>query len=408
MSLFALALRNVARNRRRSLLTGGVVVFGFAAIALAGGFMSQSFEGLREGTIRNGTGHLQFADPAFFAGNEDAALEHGLPESGRAAAILSRDSEVQEVLPRIDFVGLATNGTRSVPFLGTGLDPAPEARTMDTAKLLVSGRWFLDANERGVVLGSGLARALNVKAGDTLTLLATTPEGVLNALDATVAGLAEIPIKELDERYLATTLGLASELLVASGRVSKLTIVLREPADAEAALPRLLASLSREGIGVAGKTWEDLAVFYRQVRMLYLGIFGFMGLVLVVVVLLAAANTMMMAAAERTREIGTLRALGTRPSTITSMFVAEGLILAVLGCVGGALISVAIRAVLNHAGLTLPPPPGVAHGTPLHVNLYVTAYAAGALAMSATLVAASWFPARRAARMPIIEALAHV
>jgi putative ABC transport system permease protein len=408
MSLTQLALRNVARNRRRSFLTGGVVVFGFAAVALAGGFMSQSFQGLREGTIRNGTGHLQFADPAFFAGNEDAALEHGLSGSDRIAAILAKDPEVQEVLPRIDFVGLATNGSRSVPFLGTGLDPAPEARTMDTANLLVAGKWFKDASERGVVLGSGLARSLGVAAGDSITLLATTPDGVLNAVDATVSGLADIPIKELDDRYLATTLGLASELLVASGRVSKLTVVLRERADANEARPRLLASLHREGIDVAGKTWEELAVFYRQVRLLYLGIFGFMGLVLVVVVLLAAANTMMMAAAERTREIGTLRALGTRPSAITRMFVAEGLILAVAGCVGGAVVALAIRAVLNHAGLTLPPPPGVSHGVVLHVNLYLTAYAAGALGMSATLVAASWFPARRAARMSIIEALAHV
>ncbi len=408
MSLLLLAARNVARNRRRSLLTGGVVVFGFAAIALAGGFMSQSFEGLREGTIRNGTGHLQLADPAYLSGDEDAALEHGLEGTDRAAAILMKDPEVREVLPRIDFVGLATNGTRSVPFLGTGLDPAPEARTMDTAKLLVSGRWFLDASERGAVLGSGLARALSVKAGDTITLLATTPEGVLNAVDVTVTGLADIPIKELDDRYLATTLGLASDLLVASGRVSNLTIVLREPADARAALPRLLAALHRERIDVAGKTWEELAVFYRQVRLLYLGIFGFMGLVLVLVVLLAAANTMIMAAAERTREIGTLRALGTRPAAIKRMFIAEGLILAIAGCVGGALVSLAIRAVLNHAGLTLPPPPGVSHGVPLHVNLYLTAYVAGAIAMTATLIAASWFPANRAARMSIIDALAHV
>jgi len=408
MSLVLLAFRNVARNRRRSLLTGGVVVFGFAAIALAGGFMSQSFEGLRDGTIRNGTGHLQLADPAFFSGNEDATLEHGLSGSERVAAILKEDAAVLEVLPRIDFVGLATNGSRSVPFLGTGLDPAPEARTMDTAKLLVSGRWFLDAGERGVVLGSGLARALNVKAGDSITLLATTPDGVLNALDATVTGLADIPIKELDERYLATTLGLASDLLVASGLVSKLAIVLREPADATAALPRLLSRLHRQGIDLSGRTWDELAVFYRQVRVLYIGIFGFMGLVLVVVVLLAAANTMMMAAAERTREIGTLRALGTRPSAIKRMFLAEGMILGLSGCLCGAIVSLAVRAVLNSSGLTLPPPPGVSHGMPLHVNVYLTAYAAGAIAMTATLVVASWFPARRAATIPIIDALAHV
>lgn len=408
MSLFALAIRNVARNRRRSLLTGAVVVFGFASIALSGGFMSQSFEGLRDGTIRNGTGHLQLADPKFFAGNEDAPLEHGLADSERARAILARDSEVLEVLPRIDFVGLATNGSRSVPFLGTGLDPAPEARTMDTAKLLVSGRWFSGADERAVVLGSGLAKSLSVAPGDSITIMATTPDGVLNAVDAAVAGLADIPIKELDDRYLATTLGLASELLAASGRVSKLTIVLREPADARRALPRLLASLRGAGIELAGKTWVELAEFYRQVKVLYIGIFGFMGLVLVVVVLLAAANTMMMAAAERTREIGTLRALGTRPSSITRMFLMEGLVLGVAGCVGGAVIAVVVRAVLNRAGLTMPPPPGVSHGVPLHVNFYGSAYVAGAIAMTATLVAASWVPARKAAKISIIEALAHV
>jgi putative ABC transport system permease protein len=201
---------------------------------------------------------------------------------------------------------------------------------------------------------------------------------------------------------------MASELLVASGRVSKLTIVLREPADVDAALPRLLSSLRREGIDVTGKTWEDLAPFYRQVKMLYVGIFGFMGMVLVVVVLLAAANTMMMAAAERTREIGTLRALGTRPASIKRMFIVEGLALAIAGCLAGAIVSLAIRAALNHAAVTLPPPPGVSHGTTLHVNLYVAAYAAGTLAMCATLVAASWFPARRAARMSIVEALSHV
>jgi putative ABC transport system permease protein len=303
---------------------------------------------------------------------------------------------------------LATNGSRSVPFLGTGLDPAPEARTMDTAKLIVSGRWFQDAQERGVVLGTGLARALNVKAGDGITLLATTPDGVLNAVDAAVCGLADIPIKELDERYLATTLALASDLLVASGQVSKLTIVLREPADAAAALPRLQASLHREGIDLAGKTWVELAEFYRQVRVLYIGIFGFMGLILVVVVLLAAANTMMMAAAERTREIGTLRALGTRPAAIRRMFLTEGLILAVVGCCGGAVVALAVRTGLNHAGLILPPPPGVSHGMPLHVNVYPAAYLAGAVLMIATLVAASWLPARRAAKIPIIDALAHV
>jgi putative ABC transport system permease protein len=133
-----------------------------------------------------------------------------------------------------------------------------------------------------------------------------------------------------------------------------------------------------------------------------------MGVVLVIVVLLAAANTMMMAATERTREIGTLRALGTRPSLVRGLFLREGVLLALLGSGLGAILSLVVAVVLNHSGLMLPPPPGTTHAMPLHVQVYAVAYAAGAVAMLLTLTFAAWLPARRASRIPIVEALAHV
>ena len=408
MTLWALAWRNVARHRRRSLLTGGVVVFGFAAFALAGGFMAQSLEGLRDGTIRSGMGHLQVADPAEFEDGSAGTLEHALSRAADVDAVLRADPDVLEVLPRLDFVGLLTNGSRSVPFLGVGLDPLPEARTMDHAKALHKGRWLRDRSERSVILGTGLAAALSLGVDDPVTLLATTSDGTLNAVDATVAGLAQLPIKELDDRFLATSLGLASDLLVAGDRVSKLVVVLRDTAAAGAASERIRPALRARGIVAAVKVWDELAQFYSQVRVLYIGIFGFMGLILVAVVLLAVANIMLMAAAERTREIGTLRAIGTRSRFIRRMFLAEGILLALLGCAAGAVLSLLLREALNHSGIMLPPPPGATHGVPLHVRVYLAAYAAGAAAMLATLALASWFPARRAARMSIIEALAHV
>jgi len=408
VSLWRLALRNLSRNRRRSVLTGGVVVLGFAAFALAGGFMAQSLEGLREGTIRSGMGHLQFAEPAAFGAGATGSLEHGLAGADRIEAALRGHREVAEVLPRIDFVGLASNGARTIPFLGVGLDPEPEARTMDHPKTLSAGRWLADREERGVVLGNGLAESLALGLGEVVTLLATTTDGTLNAVDAEVVGLASLPMKEIDDRYLASSLGLASDLLAARGRVSRVVVVLRDTREAGPALERLQATLRAAGFDLRGKTWEELAQFYRQVRLLYVGIFGFLGVVLVVVVILASANTMLMAAAERTREIGTLRALGTRPGFIRRLFIAEGVVLAVLGCAAGALLSLAVRYVLNHSGIMLPPPPGATQGTPLHIKLYGVAYASGAVAMIGTMVLASWLPARRASRASIVEALAHV
>jgi putative ABC transport system permease protein len=159
---------------------------------------------------------------------------------------------------------------------------------------------------------------------------------------------------------------------------------------------------------VAIRHWRELAVFYGQVRLLYIGIFGFVGAVLVVIVILSAAIVMTMAVTERTREIGTLRALGTRPSGILQMFLSEGVAIAVAGCVAGMAFALVVRAALNASGIVLPPPPGATHGMPIHVNLYPLAYAVGLAAMILTMSIASYFPARRASRIAIVDALTHV
>jgi putative ABC transport system permease protein len=386
---------------------GSVVAFGFAAFALAGGFIAQSFEGLKEGTIRS-VGHLQIVDRRSVSRTEEKTLEFGLKDAGRARAIAAQVPGVDAVLPRIEFVGLATNGAKSVPYLGLGVDPEPEQSSSLAGELVVAGRYLASADGPDVVLGTGLASALAVKTGDTITLLATTPDGSLNAVDGVVSGLVDVRIKELNDRYLAAGIGLVSRLLETSETVSKLVVFVKKNVDERRVAPRLEKALAAAGFPVAVRKWEDLAVFYGQVKLLYVGIFGFVGAVLVVIVILSAAIVMTMAATERTREIGTLRAIGTRPSRIQKMFLAEGAALAILGCIAGAVIALVVRAILNASGLILPPPPGATHGLPINVRLYPLAYAAGFVAMIGTMVVASWFPARRASRMPIVDALTHV
>jgi putative ABC transport system permease protein len=386
---------------------GTVVAFGFAAFALAGGFIAQSFEGLKEGTIRS-IGHLQLVDRRAVKQTEEATLEFGLKDAGRARAIAARDPDVEAVLPRIEFVGLATNGTKSVPYLGLGVDPGPEAAATLARELVAAGKYLSTGDGEDVVLGTGLASALGARTGDRITLMATTPDGSLNAVDAVVSGLVDVRIKELNDRYLAAGIGLVSRLVETSETVSKLVVFLRKGADEKKAAARLERSLSSAGFPIAVRHWEELAAFYGQVKLLYIGIFGFVGAVLVVIVILSAAIVMTMSVTERTREIGTLRAIGTRPSRVLAMFLAEGAVLALAGCVAGAVVALVIRAVLNASGIILPPPPGATHGLPINVKFYPLAYAAGIAAMVGTMLVASWFPARRASRISIVEALTHV
>jgi putative ABC transport system permease protein len=407
MNRLTIAWRNVARNRRRSLITGGLVAFGFVSFALAGGFMAQSFDGLRHNAIRSGLGHIQFADPRAFERSEETTLEFGIHQAGAALKTMQADTAVDVVMPRLEFFGLVTAGGTSIPFAGTGVDPEAEMRGSDIPKTVKDGAW-LQSGTRTVVIGRGLAKLLNAKLGDNLTLLATTPDGTLNATDVAVGGIAEIFIKELSERYLALPMPLAQDLLTAPDTVSRISVILRESASEAVVAARLHDRLKAAGIRLGHRLWSDLAVFYQQVRVLYIGIFGFMGTVLVIIVFLSTFNTTLMSVTERTREIGTLRALGARSRRIATGFVLEGTLLGMASAISGTLLSLVITLILNLSEIHMPPPPGMAKGIVIHVQVIPTVYLLATLSMIVTLAIASYFPARRAARAPIVESLAHV
>jgi len=407
MNRLTIAWRNITRNHRRSLLTGGIVAFGFASFALAGGFMAQSFDGLRDNAIRSGLGHVQFADARAFDQSEETTLQFGIGHTSRAMQVLQADPAVEVVMPRVEFYGLVSAGGRSVPFAGIGVDAEAEARGSNIPKSVHIGQW-LEPKDRSVVIGGGLAKALNVGLGSSVTLLATTSDGTLNAIDATVRGIADLSIKELSERYLALPLPLAQDLLAAPDTVSRISVILKEPAREPEAAARLAGQLKKSGVTLGMKLWSELAIFYQQVRMLYLAIFGFMGAVLLVVVFLSTANATLMSVSERTREIGTLRALGARPQRITISFILEGALLGLASSVAGAVLSLLITLVINLSHIEMPPPPGSVKGFIISVQFIPSAYLAAAAAMMVTLALASFFPARRAARAPIVESLAHV
>jgi len=165
----------------------------------------------------------------------------------------------------------------------------------------------------------------------------------------------------------------------------------------KAALPQL-----------AVQTWIDQAPFYRSVKDLYNRIFGALGLIIGVIVVFVVANAMAMAIIERTREIGTLRALGTLPGQLVRSFALEGLMLGGLGAALGALASLVISAALLVYPVEMPPPPGRSTGYPLQVSIDPTLYALTLVAMLALAMLASALVARRTVRRPIVDALAHV
>lgn len=400
------AWQNTLRNRRRSLVTVSIAALGTASILLAGGFALYTYESLAQAAARD-TGHLVLGTPAHFTTDEDVPLQHGLSNVAQLRATLLADTAVRQVLPRVEFSGLISNGDKSTVMVAVGVDPDNEFAikgpflTMKDGSVLaapIEGQ----SDEPEVMLGEALARSLKATPGSSLTLLASTTEGAMNAMDVRVKGIFSTGVPEMDKRMVYTSVATAQRLLV-TDRVTSLGVFLNSM---EATLPTQ-ASLATQLPGLEVQNWEQQAVFYQAVKGLYNRIFGALGIIIGVIVVFVVTNAMAMAIIERTREIGTLRALGTLPGQLLRSLGLEGMLLGGVGALVGAALSLGVSLLLYVVPVDMPPPPGRSVGYPLNVAIDPTLYLFTMLAMVSLTLLASLAVARKTVNMPVVDALAH-
>ncbi len=418
-TLTTLALRGLLRNRRRGLVTLTAIALGFAAIALFAGYTHNIYRGLSLQAIHGELlGHLTLSkrgmsregklNPERYLLDADAVR--------RITALVQAEPRVKLVTPRLALSGIVSNGRASTIFVAEGLEPVA-ARYLQEGLLKnmqpqraaeVGGVQTLDADKPdSVALAAGLAGLLHLKTGDSAAVLTNTLGGQANALDIQVAGLFNTGNAATNDLYAFMPLALVRNLYDAEGRADRLTILLDDVDATEEVRARLLDKLAANGFDVEISTWNELSAFYTQVHGMFDMIFGFIFCIVITVVVMSVANSMGMAVVERTREIGTLRAIGLRRGGVIGLFVGEAALLVVLGCIAGLLLTLGARYGINLADISYVPPNQTAP-VPLLVDLDVSRIVFTALMMAAVGALAAWMPARRAARQPIIDALGHV
>ncbi len=403
--LAKIAFRNIFRNRRRSLITLLVMTFGATALILFGGYKERSFFGLRETTIRNRLGHLQIFKKGYFDSESQKPLQYGLDNIEQIRRVIEADPRVQTTAAQITLMGLVSNGEKSETFLATAVEPARD--NLMRAQWMVAGQFLSDKETDGIIVGEGLARSMNVRPGDYLTLMTTTVTGSLNAMDVRVVGTFITGVKEYDDRAVKISLASAQQLLH-TRKVEKLLVTLKNTEQTASVESDLRAVFMNRGWPLEMRNWSQLATFYHQVVLLYNGIFGFLGIVVFAIVVLSVANTIMMSIFERTREIGTLMAIGTKRSRVWSLFLLEGLFVGILGGCLGLLVGSAIGQLINQAHIQLPPPPGYTRGYPLQIMFKLSILTTAFVLSVITATMSSVFPALKASRLKIVDALGHI
>ena len=223
-----IALRNLSRHRRRTLLSLLVIAAGAVAVILTAGFIRFSFDGLREALIHGGLGHLELM-PAATA--RDGGPDRSAPPALRGLGARAGRRGVHPARPGRGSGGLPhRHGVEGRPLVGVrrAWPSSPNASgSMNLEVKLRGGANLADApppvGEDQVLLGVGLARSLGAAPGDVVTITAMTADGTLNALDVRVAGLVTTGLQELDARLLKTHLATAERLL-GTDRVSSIVI----------------------------------------------------------------------------------------------------------------------------------------------------------------------------------------
>ncbi len=404
MRRMKLALLNLFRNRRRSLLSVSIVAIAVMALMASGGFGLYTYQSLQESAART-QGHLTFAQSGYFDSDEDFPLQNGLEDAASLSRKLLMRDGVKAVQPRIYFTGLISNGEKSTIFVGQGVE-ASEFRLKGPFMDISSGKTLSPDEAKSnpqIMLGKGLARNLKVNTGDYITLMTSTVEGALNAIDFQVRGIYSAGVPELDKRQIYVSLPAAQSLLD-STRVSTISVYAYELSSTE----ELRQQLSNIAPELEITSWEERAFFYDKVKGLYNRIFGVMGLVMALVVFVALFNTLTMSVTERTREIGTLSALGTARSELLLNFMCEGLLLALAGALIGIALTAMISVSLMVLEVEMPPPPGSTNGYPLMIYFSSSLAWMITLGVSIICVVSSFLAARKGVNKPITEALIHV
>nr|WP_319393007.1 FtsX-like permease family protein [uncultured Desulfobacter sp.] len=407
-----LALRNVFRNRIRSLITLAAIAFGGVSIIIAGGFFEDTFMQMREGVIHSHLGHIQIYKEGYNDHGSSAPFDYLIEDPEDITGELTAIEHVKLITPRISFSGMISTGDNTVAVFCQGIDPEGELilnkidtiKSSDTGLAIQSGANLVKGDEFEVILGRGLAKNIGAKPGDSLVLLTNTVGGSLNAFDLNVKGIFYTASKEFDDRALRLPMHIAQQLIRTKG-IQTLVVLLDRTENTQTVKQQVLKTI--KGMGLEIKTWNQLADFYNKTVELYGRQFFVLKLIITIIVILSIFNTINMAIWERTREIGTIMAMGYKKTDILKLFLTEGLILGFFGGIAGIAMGAGLAWGISFIGIPMPPPPGATVGWTAFIKVVPALLISSmVISVSAALVS-SFYPAFKASNLNITDALRH-
>ncbi len=401
-----MALRNLLRGGRRTVSTLLAITVGLVGLTLLDGYITYSMNGLRETVIHSGTGHLQVVrSPGFFDEGDTDPFPFMLDDARRIETELRAMPEVKDVVPGLSFTAVVSANGKTSTVMVTAL-PTARASANLSGRSIDRGEDLAPGAQGKILVGRGVARKLGLAPGASLSLFALSSGGGVNTQSYTIAGTTSTIIAAVDNVSVSMDLGDAQALL-GTQAVPQLIVFLKKTSDTARTAAAVRGAPPSSALhGMTVRTWEELSPYYRQANSAYQLVLGVARLIVLIVALFSISGTLSLAVMERLREVGTLRAFGTRRPRVLLMLLFEGLILglggALIGCLAGGGLSGLINVL---GGVTMPPQPGTSSAFKILFTPEVSKFFANAVWVLVASIAGAFFPGMLASRRNIADLL---
>ena len=413
LNILKMAAKNLARYRRRTLLTSILITLGVVAVLLFVS-VSGSFKAMMIGQITDSMlGHLQIHRKGYLASIDSLPLNKNITQKqlNKVEEILAAEEAIESYTMRIKLGAMFSNYAETTNIRLNAVTPDRELQSMPLlADRVIKGEKEGLLAKGEILLPELIAKGMQVKVGDTIVLVANNKDGSVNGQSFAVRGILEgitgpggrdgIMHMEDARELLRIEEMEVSEIAIRLKNIDQMGVVFSSLQE------KLGAMTNKEGKPVFEiHTWEKLSPFYNIAKMIDLMTL-FIKIMLVAIVLVSIMNVMIMAVYERVNEIGTIAAIGTRPGKILALFVTEGFLLGILGTMVGTIISLIAIAGMNASKITFDF--GRQTGLQLTPTIDSAEVITVVLIVIGIAVLGSLQPALKAARMDPITALRHV
>ena len=414
MTWLSLAFRNLLRNARRSITTIAAVALGYAAVNVFGGFATYMFTSIREAYIYDqANGHVQIwkRDARDYGGADPGAFLLSAEDFAEIKAAAEKDDRIELAAGMLEVRGNVDYDGNQSFFLGRAMVPEEQDQIQEKATALrgrkdkrFEGTAITSATPESIGITTGMQKNFGLKLGADVTLMGPDVTGQLNGVNAQVTQILELASEKLNKRFVYLPLELA-QAFYTTADVSCVRLLLKNEADTDFVTADLKKTFADRDWEIF--TWYEISDLYGRTKRMFDIIFGLVFVIIITISTMSVLNTIGMAVVERTKEIGTLRAIGLKRPGVVRLFGIESGLLGLIGALLGLLITVAFSLTVR-AIKPMWDPPVSSRSVVWEIKLVPEYLVVSFVLLVLFTFIAAIAPARRAARQPVVDSLGHV